>query len=1341
MSPETLRRAHELFGELIALSEEQQRHVLDRLTEEDEALAYMLRELLSADSWVDTLHSLVGEDPAALIDDALGALPEQIAGMKVLSELGRGGMGVVYEAQQEVPRRRVALKTLAPLHDSPTLRERLRAELEALARVEHPGVPAVYQLLEHEGQPVLAMELVRGEPIDLLAAGLPPRARLELLYAVTEAIAAAHAQGVVHRDLKPDNVLVGEGRQVKVLDFGIAALEGETPVLAGTPEWAAPEQLSGGAATPATDVHGLGALGWALLVGGPPPAERPLVRPPSLSMPLFSVLERALDPEPERRHPDARALLQDLDALADDRVVSPLRGRPRAHFSAFLRRNRLGLGLLLIALCVPAWVALRGALARRAREADAGEELAQLRDLAARLGPEHPAVTEAFDQFTGDAAHVDTEALHEAWTWARSERGALAAAGMAWVTAPDEARRRSSLEALAERLAAAARWDALEATLALLPPSALPEARLALAMERWDRERARGLTPPEGQLILDRMSEAQPVEAGTLNLLTQDGRMVWISEDRSELLLLQLDDGAREAFSLPGWTLNHLREGPDGAVWAQAVRGDVTEVHRLAPGAHRLERVDSLPSRSATLHLTDIDGDGQLERLHTGGPTAPMAYVAAESGAPTRPLSELDLSSYAVNVRNAVAVDGELWVAARGWGAPGLLRVQGYPERAEVTEWLRLFANDVQVARGPAGPRIFVFGRPAGSLPSPGLSTEGLQRLVEIAPTTPLTVLSDEVLVGDPREFILADLDGDGVDELLFTQEGGPTRWRSGRHEGEGGWWTLPGLSVLGAGQADADPAEELLVKDRLGERAYILGVEGAPPLPRREASPRPTAAPTPELIDAPLQRTWSRLEELASLGLSLETAQLFERLGDRVDSTGTLALIRALRLYPDIEDRARVAAALAARSLPRSAVDDVRRALTEAHDVRALARLEDRPAPSPLTLRSQDRLSAPWRVYAPESIRPAGERGLFELALHGDRGGGLELPLRWDGEFIEIDADLDILELEWATRVVLELVGEDGAVSMALGRGGATNWGQSHVTYACNPRAMHRDSMGPFEPGRMRMRLSLHREAATLRCGFNEDFRTHALVRLPEAGPLTLRLRVETGQHGAGRVLLEQLRLTGAVLPELEGMDLGLAMALGDAEAARALAEGPDPVTAMAARQLLGLPWAQGDPAALREGLRMLLRTQPEVWVPPTAQRYGDDFPELLYQAWRQSITADDPWGMEFGLSPLLRDLPSDSVEGERLAVLRAQALIAHGRMAEAEQALAPLRARDAPDAWRITALIYRERGDDARASEAIQRWLAVTPEPAEALEYGLGDAHFAELLRALMPLPQEIR
>lgn len=279
--------------------------------------------------------------------------------------VGWGGMGAVYLAERNDGEltQRVAVKLLRPGLDSPLMKQRFLKERQILATLSHPNIARLLDAGHSEtGQPYLAMEYVEGQPIDVYAANLTIRQKVQLFLKVCPAVAYLHRNLIVHRDLKPNNILVTADGDPKLLDFGIAKIldiTAETTVTSArmlTPSFASPEQVMGQAVSTATDVYSLSAVLYLLLTGQPPHViegdspqalaiaicEREVVRPsrlcPAVEADLDFILLKGLRKEPSERYATIEQFTEDLECFLQSKPIRLRRDDLVYRVRKFLRR-------------------------------------------------------------------------------------------------------------------------------------------------------------------------------------------------------------------------------------------------------------------------------------------------------------------------------------------------------------------------------------------------------------------------------------------------------------------------------------------------------------------------------------------------------------------------------------------------------------------------------------------------------------------------------------------------------------------------------------------------------------------------------------------------------------------------------------------------------------------------------------------------------------------------------------------------------------------------------------------------------------------------------------------
>ena len=263
---------------------------------------------------------------------------ETIGKYTIVERIGRGGVGTVYRARDRQLGHDVAIKVLnTATVDSVQIR-RFEKEALALARLAHPGIAAMLDLVEHQDERLMVMELVRGETLDHLVrrqGPLPPVRAAALLVQALSALADAHREGVIHRDLKPANLMLTEAGPLKILDFGVALVVGTDPLtdaglLVGTPAYMAPEQVTGAPVDARTDVYSMGLVFYFLVTGklpfaGKTPALMAQARVDVDPAPAVThirglpswvdrILAKALAREPTRRFQSAAEFREALEA-------------------------------------------------------------------------------------------------------------------------------------------------------------------------------------------------------------------------------------------------------------------------------------------------------------------------------------------------------------------------------------------------------------------------------------------------------------------------------------------------------------------------------------------------------------------------------------------------------------------------------------------------------------------------------------------------------------------------------------------------------------------------------------------------------------------------------------------------------------------------------------------------------------------------------------------------------------------------------------------------------------------------------------------------------------------
>ena len=371
-----------------------------------------------------------------------GALPAgaRLGPYEIVEIVGHGGMGSVYRAVRadESCHKEVAVKVVNRGLDLERVVRRFRVERQIMASLEHPNIA---RLLDGgataEGEPYFVMEFIRGEPIDAYCGerGLDVRQRLQLFRTVCAAVEFAHQHGVVHRDIKPNNILVDAGGVPKLLDFGIAKILnperfGEAPESAPTvgavmtPDYASPEQLNGGEVSEASDVYSLGLVMWELLCGTHPvpprtPFRRVTTGPENADLPsrragrrdlagdLDHIVLKALALDPARRYPAAGGLEEGIRRYL---VYLPVAAQPNGlgyRVWKFIRRQRAAVSSVAVTLAAIAALGVTWQVRKRLQSDVPAPQMVQLTSLRGResqpaLSPDGAQVAYTWDGQNGN---------------------------------------------------------------------------------------------------------------------------------------------------------------------------------------------------------------------------------------------------------------------------------------------------------------------------------------------------------------------------------------------------------------------------------------------------------------------------------------------------------------------------------------------------------------------------------------------------------------------------------------------------------------------------------------------------------------------------------------------------------------------------------------------------------------------------------------------------------------------------------------------------------------------------------------------------------------------------
>jgi serine/threonine protein kinase len=1040
----------------------------------------------------DTLAGTGTLDAASSEGAPAGPVPQALERYELVAELGRGGMGVVYQAWDPELQRAVALK-MARL--GPGGQARFRREARAVSRLRHPNIVQVLDFGQSTETLFYTMELVEGPSLQthLHQHGpVAPATALRWARALALGLEHAHAEGIVHRDVKPANILLAGGTTPRLTDFGVALRLGQDSValtrdgeLLGTPLYMAPEQVQGARVDGRADVYALGAVLYEMLCGRPPhrpdhPArllhqvlhERPPAPSslhPGIPPDLDRVCARALAKRPEDRYACMAALAEDLQRVLDGQPIAaqptppPRRRLPWRAGAALL----LGAGLSAGAAH---WLSGRPERTAAAMLTDVEAQIA-----AWSAEGDHDQADAAFAAFAETPAVQGTAALSRGWLRQAERlraRGAdhaeLEAVALAFDTAQDEPQLAAALVALADALRARGRWADLDATAALAASTLdttrdRPEVAQLIAEGRVLRRELSSASGPAAD-VLRALSRTTPTDQPQALVLRLPG-----APGEPDQVLLQRKTGA---WSLHPADDTRLDQGrplalAEGAVGMVAGPGRLVvrhppdaSLHRVTAGA--LTRIAPWPGRPRGIAPL-AEGEAAVSVGHRG---APLSWVALDSAAvhSVHPPSERADSA----VEHVAAADfdqdgtEELMLLGGAWRAFDLRVLEPATEtgspaaraRHRLADRTKLgHAQHLSVLHRPPHRPLALVSKPRGwssrvaiSESQPGGQPDGLYTAAWDGAHLDLRALP--TAARSCRRTWTGDIDGDGLDDAVADCEGGAQLYQT-QPDGSLAGAFLRGVRPAGLLDLDGDGDTELVaVLDDVDDRLRVLGTGTSPLPPVADPRPGPLTGAHPGL---------DRAEALAQVGLVAEASERLEALAVVQAELRSPALLRAAQLLAQSGDHARAEARFldAALRLPEADAQQARLGAADAatRDLRlhdALTHLQPL-LDTPLAEEAGRRIAAiealgggpppaTWSFGSglPDGVRVGSPLGVRVDPLASAAGGVrlrssgdtalLELPVVVHGEALRIEAELSLERLEWAAGLALGLESPSGA-------------------------------------------------------------------------------------------------------------------------------------------------------------------------------------------------------------------------------------------------------------------------------------------------------------------------